>query len=1040
MAEMKDSDQENSDAPSNIADGSGLESDDDDDEQVEGGEENDEEEEPKEGEEDSEDEKEDSEDEKEVSEEIDDSADEVQEFYEDADDLFDPNRRRTANLVHYASPLGRWKSWCAQKMYADGDIVTREKLIRFAREATAQRVHVDDKNGHLSIEPFMTRVQGRRLARGTVNTYISAIRSLYREQRAKLGLPFVREDLGSKELSTILSDYKEFMDTHSESKELPSAFLKLRSGGKVKDNGYMGKLETNRTHPDKLENKVDFTLDTDEEEEEERGEEGEEWGDEEGRDESEEDEGTGEEEEVEDQEETEEDMEEGVETESEDEELEEDEEVEEEEDKEEELEVEVKATPDLVHPKRYPDGEKVTREKLGLYVTELSAQEAFENEDNPQLSVRPLILHYRRKDHPASSATLSKYVTFVRKLFMLQCRVDGNSPDLTRDLGPANLDRIIQEYQTFLKDSSLRSTSVCDDRNGWMGGGNDEGVIKTKPAPKTGRKRRAAGDDGDDDADGDSQKHQRSRLPARNGRYQIQVPAFNTCQSYLSCQKHWKAWCIRKRHTDGYAVTAEKYLAYAMEITAAEGYYDDSNPHLNVEPIYAYAGRPPLRRVSVNTIQAYLGAVRVLYNAQCVRDGITPDLYKNLDKIRVDMILQRYQDLLQKESSFIQETNAGRFGGNKHTPTEDQTDIDKQKWKGAVTSMAPSMQIMNALWAPEGTDLNQKSGKLALQDRFRSSFEYVKPDSGTELSTVLVSHLHLIHIESLDDWSHFTTGVALDKGLRKAHTGHERFSVFLRESDVDICPVGALGFYLLAIWTDKDSVPDLRSRDWENKRLLTLKGASKTMGSVRQTAAEATLNESGLDALKPHFHSGSPNTEPYMLSGSLQKSSSFKIPRSKVTPSEELQRQLFPFVEHFFPGKEDWKIWVDNVMAGRPEDTNRPKELQASYPRVNHPAIRLLLLLARLRKIILQDYAVLMAGEDDSGERSLDEFASNLRETTGAGSAQLTRLPGEADASDASATTKEGSPMDEDLAEGYLVQQEVTSEELESPFPGGSGF
>lgn len=98
VAEMKESDQENSDASSNTADGSGLESDDNDEEQVEGGE-DDEEEEPKEGEEDDEDEKED-------SKEIDDSADEVQEFYEGPDDLSDPNRRRTAKYSELRCTLG----------------------------------------------------------------------------------------------------------------------------------------------------------------------------------------------------------------------------------------------------------------------------------------------------------------------------------------------------------------------------------------------------------------------------------------------------------------------------------------------------------------------------------------------------------------------------------------------------------------------------------------------------------------------------------------------------------------------------------------------------------------------------------------------------------------------------------------------------------------------------------------------------------------------------------------------------------------------
>ncbi|KAF9926625.1 hypothetical protein FBU30_003809 [Linnemannia zychae] len=109
-----------------------------------------------------------------------------------------------------------------------------------------------------------------------------------------------------------------------------------------------------------------------------------------------------------------------------------------------------------------------------------------------------------------------------------------------------------------------------------------------------------------------------------------------------------------------------------------------------------------------------------------------------------------------------------------------------------------------------------------------------------------------------------------------------------------------------------------------------------------------------------------------MLIGSIQGPPAFQLQRCKVIPPVNLQRMLFPFIENFFPDKDDWRIWVDNVMAGRREDTSRPKEQQESYPKVSYPAIRLLLLLARLRSVILQDYAAMMIIQDDYNEKHLD--------------------------------------------------------------------
>lgn len=97
----------------------------------------------------------------------------------------------------YAQEIRRWRHCYSRE------------VDQICKEATARKAHVDMKNPHLSIEPFTTVIQGRRCTKETVKIYISAVRTLYRKQRSKLGQPCVKEDLGFKEVSAILNDYKD---------------------------------------------------------------------------------------------------------------------------------------------------------------------------------------------------------------------------------------------------------------------------------------------------------------------------------------------------------------------------------------------------------------------------------------------------------------------------------------------------------------------------------------------------------------------------------------------------------------------------------------------------------------------------------------------------------------------------------------------------------------------------------------------------------------------------------------------------------------
>ncbi|KAF9896352.1 hypothetical protein BX616_007632, partial [Lobosporangium transversale] len=106
-------------------------------------------------------------------------------------------------------------------------------------------------------------------------------------------------------------------------------------------------------------------------------------------------------------------------------------------------------------------------------------------------------------------------------------------------------------------------------------------------------------------------------------------------------------------------------------------------------------------------------------------------------------------------------------------------------------------------------------------------------------------------------------------------------------------------------------------------------------------------------------------TVPFKMAGFLHENEDFWLPRNTVIPPVELQKQIFPFIEELFPDNVDWARWMENVMMDRPEDLNRPDNESVPYPAEYIPAMRIMLILAHLRKVILQDAVALMACNGD---------------------------------------------------------------------------
>ncbi|KAK3844550.1 MAG: hypothetical protein J3R72DRAFT_521935 [Linnemannia gamsii] len=745
--------------------------------------------------------------------------------------------------------LSYFKEWCIRKEYTDGDWVTREKYIAYAKEITAPQSHTDNDIPRLSVKPLFVKSRigrsAQRASLSTVENYLRAVRVLYKSQCLVDGIiPNVVEGLGKAEIDAIMKDYDKLLK-YTTSK-------RLGKGGK--DEGG--------------------------EEEGSEDEGGEDEGDQDDADNSEdEDDASGE-----------------------------------------------------SNPSRegsVPQEETISRQQDEPLSTAPSVQESRQQSDDEQ---------------------------------------DDSKIDSNRS--------------------------------------NAEG-----------------------------KRSLRALTPISQRQYQHFIFAGASQWHHLSHQTQWKEWCIRKRYTDGYRVTSKKFIAYAKELTAQEEYYDKDNPHLCVKPFIVNAHKgPDARRASKSTVRAALTAVRALYMDQCTREKVAPNVIVDLAKTAIDTILMDYQNLLKSDPSLPRVVSPdgqdivnvhqdverrdsklhenvqqeAEYQEEEHHETEHQEASHQETVQKEVTlradarSSAPERayslvllrKSMKTLWTPQTKHSSRgNSWMFAQRDRLRLAYGFFETDTGTNLAALLPPQLHHLQIRSEHDVQ-VTNAVAVVVDSRKAYSDSERYSIFLREDDVHICPVGALAFFLLAKWMDKKSYPNFDNDNWTTVPVEFLNDALKAgdITSSEHEGGSSLISQFAVSMytkvdVRPYraffdhlTRSPSPvqskykKIPPIFLSATLSQKAVFGLSRNRILPPPDLQRQLFPFVEDFYDDSKDWKIWVENIMMDRPEDANRLQERERDneYYRADYPIIRLLLFVAGLRKVILQDFAAMLAGEgSEEGEKRM---------------------------------------------------------------------
>ncbi|KAG0270894.1 hypothetical protein BGZ95_001385 [Linnemannia exigua] len=474
-------------------------------------------------------------------------------------------------------------------------------------------------------------------------------------------------------------------------------------------------------------------------------------------------------------------------------------------------------------------------------------------------------------------------------------------------------------------------------------------------------------DEEKDDLDSEARRQTPSSRSERNRAHVL--------KTRVAYQRHWKDWCIRKRYDDRDKVTPAKFVSWVEELTAETEYRNDYNPHLSVFPLVhsTSAKGDVTRRYSVNTIIKNLRYIRQLYDEQRIKENLIRNSSKVLPTELVAEVLRKYGERI-KNAAATTVNHYKQQNANSDNKDDIQDEVTKRPDGVSDNSLLLLKMTMQALWAWSPKQYIQDWWKLAAQDRFRLAFDRFK-NPRHKLSNILLLHLHFLHIES-----HINED--------DAAPDFEDAKWKLHVQAVDI------------MFEDE---PDLASRfaeidnaniDEEEEEVLN----NNSTGKIHDLATYR-LPGDGITV---------------SLSTTLSKASVFQLPRNRVLPPLHLQQQLFPFIEDAFPGNDDWKAWIDNIMLNRSEDTNRASELKGLYKKSTSLVVRVLILLVRLRRVILQDFAVMMVSAGNEGDiggncasfahelsskfpvlTSPDylEYASYLRDATVRKSTQSSRAP-----------------------------------------------
>ncbi|OAQ24486.1 hypothetical protein K457DRAFT_835073 [Linnemannia elongata AG-77] len=121
-------------------------------------------------------------------------------------------RITNATLIEYRKYQVHFKEWCIRKRHTDGDNVTKDKLLAYAKELTAREAYEDEANPHLSIRPIFGNYgvnRHGRISPISMRKRLNAIQFLHREQCQQKGLVSNLGQEVKRAVGALLQKYRE---------------------------------------------------------------------------------------------------------------------------------------------------------------------------------------------------------------------------------------------------------------------------------------------------------------------------------------------------------------------------------------------------------------------------------------------------------------------------------------------------------------------------------------------------------------------------------------------------------------------------------------------------------------------------------------------------------------------------------------------------------------------------------------------------------------------------------------------------------------
>ncbi|KAG0283196.1 hypothetical protein BGZ96_012427 [Linnemannia gamsii] len=423
----------------------------------------------------------------------------------------------------------------------------------------------------------------------------------------------------------------------------------------------------------------------------------------------------------------------------------------------------------------------------------------------------------------------------------------------------------------------------------------------------------------------------------------------------------WRAWCASRDFSNGVKVTGEKLLTYMNSLIR------------KVDP-EARSYHRPRGRAALDLMYYHFSELQQLYLDQCAAANvIIPDLEIFLKIDEVELLLHRYQEEINE------------FYRKQDTEDSGQLWNEHHYIHGGYPWVCITRSRLHLT-------LNDAFGGLTLS-----------------FNKIMLKDLYSVHFcgSPKERPRHLRSGIAISHPPGNSIRPGACYLLLKRHEDVEVCSVGSLAFYLHAVWTSAFS-PDILADDWKQSFLLFTtyinapgnndslettcnklveKARHRSLNKVTITTSKSwtdplrdiTPRASGMGATRcsgqvlqgtlfPSYLSLRKRDAPYKLKYASADNDKPTSPpqRSVIIPPATLQREIFPFIEDLFPGNADWAQWIDNIMMDQDEGTNRVVDWRKGYQELDRAeTIRLALVLAHLRKVVLQDYVVLMASDPD---------------------------------------------------------------------------